>query len=912
MLASLVVRVAGYCTYHRRLVIAAAAIIALAATAFAAVHFKINTDTERLLPSDMPWQQRQRAYAQLFPPHQLLAVVDAPTPELAELAGDRLTERLRRQPDLFPNIARPAGGALMARDALLYQPIDQVRQTLHQLEAIRPALAIFAADPSLRGVMHVVSTGVDAVQSRRLPAEALVKPLNALSDTLDPLLAGKFASLSGRAFLGPQQSGAAAEQLIEIDPKLDFNALQPAHAATEAIRNAAADLHLRQDFGATVRLTGQAAINDAQFSALGESAIPGLIGTILAVLAILWLGLRSLRIIGPVLLTLAAGFVVTTAAGLLLVGAFNLLSVAFAVLFIGLGADFAIQYSVRYRAERHARDDVLQAIPGAARRAGGPLALAAASTAIGFFSFLPTQYRGIAELGEIAGIGMLVAFIGTITLLPALLATFRPPSEAEAMGFTVLAPIDRFLAQHRIGIVVGTLAVVIAGLPLLAWMRFDFDPIHLQNQNSEAVETYHRLRRNPELGIDAIDVLAPSVASIDGVAKRFAAVPEIAGTRSVLNLIPPDQDAKLDAIRHAEAMLAAALDAAPAAAPSDSDDAAAAVEAAADLQALSHTAGGDAAAAATRLARLIGRVADGDAALRRRAEAAIVTPLRYDLDQIRAMLRPQRITVATLPRDIASDWVAANGQARIELLPRGDTGKTATLQEFAKAALAVTPGAVGSPISLYEAKRIVLEAFFEAGALAIVSIALVLWIVLRRLGDVLLTLVPLLVAAAVTLELMAVLGQPINFANVIALPLLLGVGVAFKIYYVMAWREGRTNLLQSTLTRAVLFSAMTTATAFGSLWLSSQPGMSSMGRLMALALVCTLSAAVLFQPALMGPPRAGRSAPPRQSHPEGVAAPTLRETPPAGRVFPDKTGADAQERNAPPRPQMRRAGGGRG
>jgi predicted RND superfamily exporter protein len=156
---------------------------------------------------------------------------------------------------------------------------------------------------------------------------------------------------------------------------------------------------------------------------------------------------------------------------------------------------------------------------------------------------------------------------------------------------------------------------------------------------------------------------------------------------------------------------------------------------------------------------------------------------------------------------------------------------------------------------LIEAEQTVVRAFIEAGALAVLVIAVMLWIALRHFGDVLLTLVPLIVAGAATLELMVLLGEPLNFANVIALPLLLGVGVAFKIYYIMAWRAGRTNLLQSTLTRAVFFSALTTATAFGSLWLSDQPGISSMGKLMALALLCTLAAAVLFQPALMGPPR---------------------------------------------------------
>jgi predicted RND superfamily exporter protein len=137
----------------------------------------------------------------------------------------------------------------------------------------------------------------------------------------------------------------------------------------------------------------------------------------------------------------------------------------------------------------------------------------------------------------------------------------------------------------------------------------------------------------------------------------------------------------------------------------------------------------------------------------------------------------------------------------------------------------------------------------------LLSIAIILWITLRRVTDVLLTLVPLIMAGTVTLEACVLLDLPLNFANILALPLLLGVGVAFKIYYIMAWRAGRTQLLQSTLTRAVIFSAMTTATAFGSLWLSHHPGTSSMGKLMALSLVCTMAAAVLFQPVLMGPPR---------------------------------------------------------
>ena len=169
--------------------------------------------------------------------------------------------------------------------------------------------------------------------------------------------------------------------------------------------------------------------------------------------------------------------------------------------------------------------------------------------------------------------------------------------------------------------------------------------------------------------------------------------------------------------------------------------------------------------------------------------------------------------------------------------------------------LTVAPEATGVPILIQKSAKTVVRSFIEAGALALVSITLILFVALRRVSDVLLTLVPLLLAGVVTLELCVLIESPLNFANIIALPVLLGVGVAFKIYYVLAWREGETSLLASPLTRAVIFSAMTTASAFGSLFFSSHPGTSSMGELLALSLCTTLAAAVLFQPILMGPPR---------------------------------------------------------
>ena len=264
---------------------------------------------------------------------------------------------------------------------------------------------------------------------------------------------------------------------------------------------------------------------------------------------------------------------------------------------------------------------------------------------------------------------------------------------------------------------------------------------------------------------------------------------------------------------------------------------------------------GPGADAARRLADAFDRLAQADAGQRARATDAFIHPLNLDLDDVGQSLAAEHVTRASLPPDLVRDWVAPDGRVRIEIWPKGDANDNATIIRFARAVQAVQPGATGEAIGSTEWGGTIVEAFAEAAALALLSIAVLLWIVLRRLTDVLVTLIPLLVAGLVTLEICALTKFQLNYANIIALPVLLGIGVAFKIYYVTAWRRGQSNFLQSVLTRAVFYSTLLTATAFGSLWLSNQPGISSMGKLLALSLACTLTSAALFQPALMGEPR---------------------------------------------------------
>jgi uncharacterized protein len=346
-------------------------------------------------------------------------------------------------------------------------------------------------------------------------------------------------------------------------------------------------------------------------------------------------------------------------------------------------------------------------------------------------------------------------------------------------------------------------------------------------------------------------VLAASLDEANSTAQRLVALPEVPRTLTLNSFVPGDQDQKIAAVRTAAPRLEAALNAPQQqSAPSDEDVGEAIPATAANLSKAAGNAAGPGADAARHVSDLLVRLVQSDAATRSKVEAAVIPSLVYSLDRLRNRLNPQPVTVKTLPPNPVRDWLLPDGRARVQILPKDNP-----CGNFPTSVLAAESSATGAAISLYESGKTVINAFVEAGALALAAIAVLLFITLRRLTDVLLTLIPLLLAGAVTLEICMLTGTAINFANIIVLPLLLGVGVAFKIYFIMAWRAGKTGLLQSPLTRAVIFSAMTNAVAFGSMWSSNYPGMSSMGKTMALALLCTMAAAVLFQPVLMGPPR---------------------------------------------------------
>ena len=859
---SVIARLVGFCVKHAYAVLGLSLLLAVAAGWYAAGHFKMTTDTEQLISADLPWRKTGIAFEKAFPQLQdsTIAVIDGKTPELAEKGASTLFDKLQGRKDIALGIDRPDGGPFWDREGILLLSTKEVQDTTAQLIKAQPFLGPIAADPSLRGVMNALQTAAMGVVRGDAKLADIDKPVKAIGAAMANAAAGKPAFFSWQGMLtGDKSSGlGSTRKFIIIRTKLDYTALEPGADSAAAIRKIARDNGLTPQNGITVRLTGPVPLSDEEFASLADRVVLMTSVMIGAVLLMLWLAVRSSRVTAAIMITTLIGLVITAGLGLLMIGRFNLISVAFIPLFVGLGVDFGIQFAVKYRAESRMLADLGDAdaaIIAAARDVGASLALAAAAIAAGFFAFIPTSYVGVSELGAIAGVGILVAFLLNITLLPALLHMVHPPVQSAKGGFEFLKPLDDVMHQKRKLVLGINGAVALACLISLPWLRFDSDPLDLKNPHSESMSTLNDLRNDPQNSPNTIDVLTPDLPSADAIVAKMDKLPEVEYAVSLSSFLPGDQQTKLAAISDADLLLDPTInpfDTQPA--PTDAELVAALRSTASELRMAAATEKSASSQDALSLAQSLEALAAGPASHRAAAQNTLVEPLNVLLHQLRAMLTAQPLTRQSLPKELADQWVAPDGHARVQVFPKGGVLNDEQQKQFARAVAQVAPNASGGPVSVVEAGHTIVDAFRKAGALSLAAIILLLFVVLRRVADVVYTVLPVMLTGLLTLGTCVLIGQPINFANIIALPLLFGIGVAFHIYLVIAWRSGEAHFLTSSLTRAVLFSGLTTGIAFGALWISAHPGTASMGKLLLISLTFTLATALFFGPALMGAP----------------------------------------------------------
>jgi hopanoid biosynthesis associated RND transporter like protein HpnN len=820
----------------------------------ASSRLSVTTDTALMFPRDLPWRAHQLEFDRDFPQNTdlIVGVIDARIPEEADATAAALQAALSGDKQHFVEIRRPDAVPYLRKEGLLLLSKDQLQSTLDTIITAQPFLGQLSADPSARGIMGALGLiGTGVVQGQGNKIDSYLPALNGFHQAMAGAIAGKVDPLSWQRLLGGKLADLGGQYkfiLFRIHP--EFGALKPGGAASDAIHAAATQLEFVKSGDAHIRLTGPVALADDEFSTVAQGAVAGMIGSLAMITLWLFLAVHSWRLIVPILLTLGTGLVFTLVFAALAVGTLNLVSVGFGILFIGIAVDFAIQFSVRLRQVRVAIPELKPALTETGKRVGPQILVASAATAAGFLAFVPTDFRGVAELGLIAGVGMIIAFFCTLIFLPAFITLFRPEGEREDVGFHWAAPLDGVMRRRRWPILAAFAVLAVLAVALLPRLTFDSDPLHTKNADTEAMRTLYDLIDSPLTNPFPIDIVEPSVEEAKATADRLAKLSLVSSTLTVDSFVPTDQDDKLALVADTALLLGPTLDppATITVVTPDKIRAAAAaalrkIEPALPKLPKDHPL----ALIAGDLTQL--GMAKDETLLN--VDQALSRFLPAQLAQLRDLLDAHPVTLKDVPPEITRDWLLPDGRARVQALPKEEARDSAGLRRFVNQVMPVAPNAGGAAVIIVATADTIIGAFRSAAITALVAIAAILFVTLRRPLDVMLVLAPLLLSALLTVLVAVLAPVPLNFANIIALPLLLGVGVSFNIYFVMNWRAGQTSILGSATARAILFSALTTGTAFGSLALSAHPGTASMGTLLLISLGCTLIASLTFIPALL-------------------------------------------------------------
>jgi len=864
---SLLARTVDFCRRRAVFVVVLSFALAAGSLVYTARNLGVRGDSEYLLSPELPFKVQERRYQEAFPLlyENIFIVIDGVTSERAGEAASALAERLQDRPEYFHSAYLPGGGDFFEQHAFLYLERDELEDLADRLAQVQPYLAELSRDGSLRGLASMLERGVRAVRDGDVDAETLQPVFEGFADAIDAQLAGRPYHLSWAEVLQPDSiDHDPRRRFLLVQPVLDVTDLQPAARAIHEIRRITENLGLTPENGVTVRLTGDVALSYEEIGLVKSQAAGAALGSLVLVSVVLAFGLRSRRMIAAVIVTLLVGLALNLGFTTLAVGHLNMISAAFAVLFIGLGVELEIHFSMCYQelvSKGHSHATALYETAG---DVGTSIFLTAVATAIAFFSFIPTHFVGVAELGLISGAGILIGFLCTVTLLPALLSLRPPPvrgGEPRSFVWTMQRLADlpvRYPSAVRWSALVLALCTVF----VLPKVRFDNNPLNVRDPSAESVQTFMDLLAAGTSSPWTVNAIAPDAASAAALAERLRKLDVVESVVTLTDFVPEEQQEKLGIIEDV------AMFTAPAPGP---DGQVAAPSARQQIDAL--------AALELEIGKMLREGAPAPLApaaelllggLRRYREslATLDDPnpsleeLQDELlgalpEQLRILsraLEAGEVTLGNLPDALVDRMLAADGRVRLEIFPKENLTDHASLAAFVDGVREVVPQLAGSAAEIVESGRAVERALTQALLIALGAMTLVLLLVWRRVVDTALVLAPLLLASAFTVQAAVLLKIPFNFADVIVLPLLIGIGVDAAIHMVHRARAtggGAVNLLTSSTARAIAYGSLTNVASFGTMGLASHLGLATMGQLLTVGVLLTLVCNLVVLPALI-------------------------------------------------------------
>jgi hopanoid biosynthesis associated RND transporter like protein HpnN len=582
------------------------------------------------------------------------------------------------------------------------------------------------------------------------------------------------------------------------------------------------------------------------------------LGSVIAVIGLVMLLIIPFRgVVEPffaivaLLVGVAWSFGFTTVA----VGHLNLLSAVFTSVLVGIGINFPIHLMARYDEARCQGLAMPEALELAVVNTGTGVFASACIMTLAFLMPMFTDFRGIAELGEVSAAGLFFCLLSAVLVFPALIALRDRNAPARPPLKLILAP-DRSTLEKlfaRPGLIVGlTTAVTLVALPLVRGVTFDQNVLRLQASGAEAVRYENLLLRDSGRSSWFAVALAPTRAAAERKAAAFRKLPEVSDVETIGTYLPDDQPRKLALVATMRAALAPVM---MGAATKPEEDALRIELTRFDTR-LKALAPSDHSGGATKTLALVGQAL---AMLQHHPNAflpyqeRLAEELGARLRILKRQLGNSAITEATLPKLLRDRFIGATGLYLVQIYPKGDVWEDAPLRRFVSSLKAVDPNVTGPPVQTYVLATVMRHGYERAAILALIAVFIFVFVDFRNLRDALLATVPLIFGGAWLLEAMAVLGWDFNLANLFAVPIIIGMGVDNGVNMIYRWREEDDKsslILSKAVGKSVTICSLTTIAAFAALIPANHRGISSLGWVMTLGVSFILLATLIVLPAL--------------------------------------------------------------
>ena len=869
--------------------VAISLLLAAAAVAYTAHALTFKTSTRALLPQDAGYVVRYAEYAKEFGElEDIVVVVEAGSFEGARAYAAQLTEELKQAPVKFQRVAYRIDPKRFEGRQLLYLTTPELREIRDKIFDHQEFMESFAGDPSLARLLEGVNTQMAAafvsnlfdigLQDKDLPVDT--RFLRVLLDQMASRLErpAPYRSPWGTLFSFGEDSPDDAGYFLSEDKSLLFILVETPpsekgsfmgdQAAIETIRAAVAKL--RPAFpNVQAGVTGAPALsNDEMTAAFHDSSISDVLAFALILLVMTLAFVRvgkPLLMLGVLAVTLAWSMGVVT----LTVGHLTLFSVMFISIVVGIGIDYGIYYLFRYEEEIFLGRSLREALELTAARTG-PGMLAGALTAAGtFFVLMLTDFRGIQELGFIAGIAILIAWVGMMTLFPAILMFVdrhhadRPRGQrprAHQLERIRVPLLDRLVTYPRT-VLIGAGLLTAFSLWAVPRVGFDYNVLNLQAKGTESVAWERRiLASTGRSGFNGLSS-ASSLEELRAKQAAFEKLPSVSETDSVLRVIPDEQPEKIALIKSFGPLVAPIR-----VGRSSSVDLDRLKQALADIKRRFDVVAVEAGA---KLPEEIRVVRDKTIAVQRllarsnrdSAEAALnylqaqlyrdFVNLFYSLQR---NLSPTGVTIKDVPEELRRKFIGESGRFLIQVHPKVDIWEKAGAAQFVRELRTVDPDVTGPPIITYEATVLMERAYLTGSMYAFVLVGGLSILMIRRLRESLLGLVPMVLGVLWTVGLMQAFGIKFNLANIWGLPLIIGTAAEFGLNVILSHLEGRAHggpLVARSAVLGVALNGITTMVGFGSLMIASHQGIFSLGLLLTLGSACGLVAALIVLPVVL-------------------------------------------------------------